>query len=1356
MEDLSLDLWCRLDGPFGTTHAVHYCPLLLHAHAVDWSNVRILRDKEPLDTVADLAEITGPDQAVIFPAGPRLFVSGYDRQATYEMRYDKFTSPSAPPQALPIRDGTCQHRAVPFSVQEGTGGPREGEIVTFGFPCKIGELVSADNVRVLNQARREVTCQASVTARWPDGSVRWLLVGIPVSVAANSTAEFTLEYGTEVQRAVPAEALSVQEEGDDIFLETGPARARISKTAFRTLSQVWIAGQEVVSEGERHGLLVTEPGGKTFAAHLRPPERIVIEEAGPLRAVVMAEGWHVADDGARLLKYICRIEAYAGRTDFKVRYTFVNKQPDCETCIIAASDQPDHTFEVQYRPVTSIALAMSLSQRAQSYATAVSGEEIMTGALDRPVSLSQTDREHCRIIAGESDTEQAGQLENWLAVGGLTVAVQHLWQLFPKRLSAAAEAVEVVLVPASDEQPFRAYRGMAKRHDIMLRFHSNDDAEQARQAARAFEYPLTAIVPSQWYDETGAMGRVGSRDLRRFLKYDRDCDLGRQLRQKDRRHFYADQEYGMLNYGDWFGGALGGDNPLRDKAGNSYGCQEYDLVQAFCQAFIRGGNPDDLREAAIADAHRIDVDTRHDHQDPALIGAQSTHNGPEHVTAHDYCSHSWATGLLNYYYLTGDKRSLEAALLNGEARLRNMDLDFIRAQNAERTVGWPIIEAAALYAYEWDARYLEHMAAFKDAILQNQKYGNFPFYHLKRNIDEPQGFMNYIVYEGLVFYYRATRDPRVAEAIVQAAERIREELPVSNRECIAYALDTLGCGFQISGDYGLLHKAIALYKTRRFHGGWGKGLAQGRKGAPEFLSVLEHSGPLYFWVQTEHVQLDGQLPFDVQVQVTSLSEEPLLVKLRWSDLPSHIQLEPEAYEFELTPEHPVELSFTLTGPNDAVEAGEQWAAVVIEYPDGSQRWELPVAWQAASEQIELELDKPALGFRRAPKLVKAGLHHWSGRDRWIVVEEPPSHEDFYFRVEQPGEYAFAVVMLDDALDQQSHFIQVDDQPVPGQRLAEAAANWDDYPLYAEGIMAGPQTHLDPGYHKLRIQRYASMNRPGSMIYRSILIGPVRNNLATFVYPSRLTLGAGQQTEVRVAVANFGDEEVPITIAPSPGPCDAWMQIAAEPVSIPSSAVRELRLALNVPDTAGTETYTAHLEIHTPHAALCRSLAIHTIEARDLIEIQAEHAETVRYGSHPVVCEDTESGYALIAQYPSGRWFSEPGCPTLYFPGHRWFFEIGRESEYTVWTRVLWSKSPWDGQPEFFANRYTAWLNFDDGEDVEFHGEELLGNWTWMRGPREKLGVGEHFVQWTNGWVNVLIDKIVVTANPDFQPAEAEG
>jgi len=73
------------------------------------------------------------------------------------------------------------------------------------------------------------------------------------------------------------------------------------------------------------------------------------------------------------------------------------------------------------------------------------------------------------------------------------------------------------------------------------------------------------------------------------------------------------REYGMMNFGDWYG----------ERQWN-WGNLEYDLGHGFLTQFVRSGKPSFFRRAEEAIRHQRDVDTRHHASDPRRVGQQWT------------------------------------------------------------------------------------------------------------------------------------------------------------------------------------------------------------------------------------------------------------------------------------------------------------------------------------------------------------------------------------------------------------------------------------------------------------------------------------------------------------------------------------------------------------------------------------------------------------------------------------------------------------------------------------------------------------------------------------------------------------
>ncbi len=178
------------------------------------------------------------------------------------------------------------------------------------------------------------------------------------------------------------------------------------------------------------------------------------------------------------------------------------------------------------------------------------------------------------------------------------------------------------------------------------------------------------------------------RDPTKYFGYDkwldREIDSHFALREEVR-------EYGMLNYGDWFGERI-----------VNWGNLEYDLSHGLFLQFLRTGDKRFFSRAEQGARHHIDVDVIHalnPHlENPVgqgpMVGDIWLHSlnhtggyyGQEDVPTglgrpfwmgdSTNFGHVWVAGDLDYYHLTGDRRALEVSLQMADTMAQRMPIPF--------------------------------------------------------------------------------------------------------------------------------------------------------------------------------------------------------------------------------------------------------------------------------------------------------------------------------------------------------------------------------------------------------------------------------------------------------------------------------------------------------------------------------------------------------------------------------------------------------------------------------------------------------------------------------------------------------
>ncbi len=678
-------------------------------------------------------------------------------------------------------EGSVKSATLPLAVRNPQQNGRTGVFpVTSGIPFPQGTLGSDTHVRLLDSHHREVPLQTETLARWKDGTAKWVLLDFQGEAPHDST--YTLEYGSDVRRQRFPSPLKVVETGDRINVETGPLRFTISKRRFGLPDALWSDGERVVSPDQPGVVTLIGEDGTRYLS-LGAPDAVKVEEAGPLRAVVWVRGSYRAADGRTLLRYSVRIHAYAGKRFLRVQHTYENNNELSEFTSIRSM-----TFRL---PVES-------TSAADARRWALGGDGEMSGTFDGAAETALRQHTDDKYVLSQpagkraADGKRAAGWMDWSdPAHRVTLAVRDFWQTYPKDLAVTAGALEVGLCPklGKDEYTsasgtvdehrlyyylqngsYKLRQGVSQTQDIWLEFSGERPVHPA--AVRTQREPLLAIANPEWYAGSHALGRLATGNGSMVTRYDSAFSRAFSIYLDDREYL---RSYGMLNFGDWWG-----------ERGIDWGNSEYDTQNSFFLQFVRTGDSRYFKAGEEMEWHNRDVDTIHSHSDRSRIGGVYHHSvghtggyyekspppGTGIVKGILTVDHVFVQGHLAYYFLTGDRRSLETARLIGDRydAYDTRNYDFNNCRNA----GWHLILTMALYNATGDRYYLNAANIIVERVLERQTPdGGWDFYRICLHPD-PVHFGNFgftvgVMLTGLRDYYEATGDERVAREIVRGA-----------------------------------------------------------------------------------------------------------------------------------------------------------------------------------------------------------------------------------------------------------------------------------------------------------------------------------------------------------------------------------------------------------------------------------------------------------------------------------------------------------------------------------------------------------------------------------------------------------
>ncbi|MGQ9732531.1 MAG: exo-rhamnogalacturonan lyase family protein [Candidatus Zipacnadales bacterium] len=692
----------------------------------------------------------------------------------------------------PDKGETLSPTLVPVSLLEESGVARSATPISFGFPCPEGGIFDPARLRVLDVKKREIPAQFTVTAFWPDGSLKWVLVDFLTALQPGAEQIYTVELGRDVQRSLPASPLTIAETDDQLTIMTGPLQVVIDKERFSIFRQVArdVNGDGSFDPNEQvltptpEGMVLTDEHGKAFTSAGVPPDEILLEERGPLKAVVRVEGRYAAADGGTYMRYIARLTFRAGSSRVAVTWTHLNDY-----------------LATEFTDFTSLRFPLRLNgglRQTTVFLTDADGK--LQGQDYREFSLFQADEAHSIFeVPGQKALDSGRGTGLLRCVGGagpLTMVLHDFWQRWPKGLSANAQQVSIDLLPPQPgpdygtnlphyllfnlvSGKYRLKWGMAFTEHFTLDFDPQTASEELYADTN---HPVVPVLPAEWYASTAALGPLAAPREQQFAVWDKyvaDSFAAYMARKANTR------EYGFLNYGDWYG-----------ERGRNWGNNEYDLAHGLFQQFLRTGNRDYFRWALVAARHQADVDIIHAYPDPFYVGGNVPHSvghtgawserlthGTWHtrydamVTAAN--GHNWADGMVDAWCLTGDATVMESALQLAEHVTWAMSPTFTTLGTHERTAGWALKTILAVYRQTYDPEYIAAARRIAAVPLAEQKFEQggawphiLPLDHSNQqpNVMGNNLFLIGILLGGLQAYHEVAPEPAVEKSLIAGVQ----------------------------------------------------------------------------------------------------------------------------------------------------------------------------------------------------------------------------------------------------------------------------------------------------------------------------------------------------------------------------------------------------------------------------------------------------------------------------------------------------------------------------------------------------------------------------------------------------------
>ena len=215
--------------------------------------------------------------------------------------------------------------------------PANNKPVSFGIPFSKGEFKPTDLFCLTTDKGERIPADFWPTAYWPDGSVKW---GGFAAVVPGGTEGVSLTPNPspvrEGSKDLNGQALSVSESASQIQIHSGDFAAYIPKSGSAILDSLVLGGTRVAGRGQLICTTQDQPYAEdvaqlSFHNYVSHVEKVEVERAGNVRAVVKIEGYHslyssIVNHPSSIkdfLPFTLRLYFYAGSEQVRMVHSFI-------------------------------------------------------------------------------------------------------------------------------------------------------------------------------------------------------------------------------------------------------------------------------------------------------------------------------------------------------------------------------------------------------------------------------------------------------------------------------------------------------------------------------------------------------------------------------------------------------------------------------------------------------------------------------------------------------------------------------------------------------------------------------------------------------------------------------------------------------------------------------------------------------------------------------------------------------------------------------------------------------------------------------------------------------------------------
>ena len=741
--------------------------------------------------------------------------------------------------------------------------PRIMEPMWIAVPVKKGQLSGASDVSVYDGTEK-LPVQTKVTARYDDGSVRFLFTRFMGNLPGNSAKDFSLYLDEKDRReyvedsavqecASDAGQLVVTQNADGFAVDTGTLCFRV-KNFSENLFDTLMCGRQLYEREQFLGPYLCDGMGTKYNVTI---DRWRVVEEGNVCTILAATGSNDTEFGgceeSNHYRFEIRVTAYAGKPWLEISYRLFNTSEsplkikslvfsvmsgngmeqditladmndasyidsagcgdiseaiENETALVYRTRGTKELLHIEeLAPAQGVRTCAGASNYKTDFVIGRDGTQVNKAAYDKAL-LMEGNEHMAEVLYGTFFADRTD------ADGGVCATIFQAQQNYPKAVKADKDGVYVMLVPEGFNDVVMQ-SGMAREQRFMLHFHEADEhIAELDNRSLIYQMPDRPIIAPYVYKNSGAVPDVFAD------KVNADIDM-LLISKADARA----RSFGMLNWGD----TIDWNYTKQGRGGGAavWVNNEYDFPHACALMYMRMGIRRYLDFCMVHASHWMDVDVCHYSADPLKLGGLTEHTKGHVINGVMVPSHEWVEGFLDYYHLTGDERGLETAIGIGENIMKLLDTPAyaVAGESNARETGWALRALTALYIETGDEKYkakCDRIVGYFEKWYDD--YGCFAAPYTDNTLIHV-GFMISVAVGSLMRYYRINKTDELKELIMLAVDDILDncmldcglfyykELPslarLGNNTLL---LEAMAAGYELTGDKRYLEAGLATMR----------------------------------------------------------------------------------------------------------------------------------------------------------------------------------------------------------------------------------------------------------------------------------------------------------------------------------------------------------------------------------------------------------------------------------------------------------------------------------------------------------------------------------------------------------------